>query len=338
MPEAITIAVDAMGGDDAPAAEVAGALQAVREYGARVLLVGRENDLTEELRKHGPVPEAVEIVHAAETVTMNDNPARALRSKRSSSIRVAAEQVRRGRARGLISAGNTGAVMAAALTVMGRIPGVYRPAVAQAFPTGQGSWTLLLDVGANVDCSADMLVQFAVMGGIYSRVLFGCETPRIGILSIGEEDHKGNGLTGEAGPLLKRQPLNFIGNVEGHDLYSGKADVIVCDGFTGNIALKVSEGLVAAIKTMLRESLEATVVRQIGYGLAKGAFDDFRKRMDYTEYGGAPMLGVKGGVIICHGRSNANAIKNAVRVAIDLEKGGINQKIERNLERSLERV
>ena len=183
-----------------------------------------------------------------------------------------------------------------------------------------------------------MLVQFAVMGDIYSRVLFGCETPRVGILSIGEEEHKGNGLTGEAGPLLKRQPLHFIGNVEGHDLYSGKADVIVCDGFPGNVALKVSEGLVAAIKAMLRESLEATVVRQIGYGLAKGAFDDFRKRMDYTEYGGAPMLGVKGGVIICHGRSNANAIKNAIRVAIELERGGINQKIERNLERSLERV
>ena len=338
MPEAITIAVDAMGGDDAPAAEVEGALQAVREYGVHVLLVGREDDLARELRKYGPVPDAVEIVHAAETVTMNDNPARALRSKRGSSIHVAAEQVRRGRARGLISAGNTGAVMATALTVMGRIPGVYRPAVAQAFPTSKGSWTLLLDVGANVNCSADMLVQFAVMGDIYSRVLFGCETPRVGILSIGEEEHKGNGLTGEAGPLLKRQPLHFIGNVEGHDLYSGKADVIVCDGFTGNVALKVSEGLVAAIKAMLRESLEATVVRQIGYGLAKGAFDDFRKRMDYTEYGGAPMLGVKGGVIICHGRSNANAIKNAIRVAMELERGGINQKIERNLERSLERV
>lgn len=338
MPEAITIAVDAMGGDDAPAAEVEGALQAVREYGVHVLLVGREDDLARELRKYGPVPDAVEIVHAAETVTMNDNPARALRSKRGSSIHVAAEQVRRGRARGLISAGNTGAVMATALTVMGRIPGVYRPAVAQAFPTSKGSWTLLLDVGANVNCSADMLVQFAVMGDIYSRVLFGCETPRVGILSIGEEEHKGNGLTGEAGPLLKRQPLHFIGNVEGHDLYSGRADVIVCDGFTGNVALKVSEGLVAAIKAMLRESLEATVVRQIGYGLAKGAFDDFRKRMDYTEYGGAPMLGVKGGVIICHGRSNANAIKNAIRVAMELERGGINQKIERNLERSLERV
>lgn len=338
MPEAITIAVDAMGGDDAPAAEVEGALQAVREYGVHVLLVGREDDLARELRKYGPVPDAVEIVHAAETVTMNDNPARALRSKRGSSIHVAAEQVRRGRARGLISAGNTGAVMATALTVMGRIPGVYRPAVAQAFPTSKGSWTLLLDVGANVNCSADMLVQFAVMGDIYSRVLFGCETPRVGILSIGEEEHKGNGLTGEAGPLLKRQPLHFIGNVEGHDLYSGRADVIVCDGFTGNVALKVSEGLVAAIKEMLRESLEATVVRQIGYGLAKGAFDDFRKRMDYTEYGGAPMLGVKGGVIICHGRSNANAIKNAIRVAMELERGGINQKIERNLERSLERV
>lgn len=338
MPEAITIAVDAMGGDDAPSAEVEGALQAAREYGARVLLVGRKNSLVKELRKHGPTPAGIEIVHAEQVVTMHDNPARVLRSKRNSSIRIAAEQVRKGRARGLISAGNTGAVMATALTVMGRIPGVYRPAVAQTFPTLKRTWTLLLDVGANVDCTADMLVQFAVMGDVYSRVLFGCENPRVGILSIGEEEHKGNELTGEAGPLLKQQPLNFIGNVEGQDIYSGNADVIVCDGFTGNVALKVSEGLVATIKAMLRESLEATVVRQIGYGLAKGAFDDFRKRVDYTEYGGAPMLGVKGGVIICHGRSNANAIKNAIRVAIELEKGGINQKIEKNLEHSLERV
>ncbi len=338
MPETITIAVDAMGGDDAPSAEVEGSLQAAREYGARVLLVGRSDDLVRELHKHGPVPDVIEIMHATEVVTMNDNPARALRSKRGSSIHIAAEQVRKGRAGGLISAGNTGAVMATALTVMGRIPGVYRPAVAQIFPTLRHTWTLLLDVGANVDCSAEMLVQFAVMGDVYSRVLFGCENPRVGILSIGEEEHKGNELTGEAGPLLKQQPLNFIGNVEGQDIYSGNADVIVCDGFTGNVALKVSEGLVAAIKSMLRESLEATVVRQIGYGLAKGAFDDFRKRVDYTEYGGAPMLGVKGGVIICHGRSNANAIKNAIRVAVELEKGGINHKIEKNLERSLERV
>lgn len=338
MPEAITIAVDAMGGDDAPSAEVEGSLQAIREYGARVLLVGREDELAGELRKHGPAPPDIEIVHATEVVTMRDNPAKALRAKRNSSIRVAAEQVRQGRAQGLISAGNTGAVMATALTVIGRIPGVYRPAVAQIFPTLKGSWTLLLDVGANVDCSAEMLVQFAVMGDIYSRVLFGCENPRVGILSIGEEEHKGNELTGQATPLLKQQPLNFIGNVEGQDLYSGDADVIVCDGFTGNVALKVSEGLVATIKSMLRESLEATVVRQIGYGLAKGAFDDFRKRVDYTEYGGAPMLGVKGGTIICHGRSNANAIKNAIRVAIELEKGGINQKIEENLERSLVKV
>lgn len=338
MPEAITIAVDAMGGDDAPSAEVEGSLQAVREYGGRVLLVGRQDDLAAELRKHGPVPAAIEIVNATEVVTMHDNPAKALRSKRDSSIRVAAEQVRQGSAQGLISAGNTGAVMATALTVMGRIPGVYRPAVAQIFPTLKGTWTLLLDVGANVDCTAEMLVQFAVMGEVYSRVLFGCENPRVGILSIGEEEHKGNELTGQATPLLKLQPLNFIGNVEGQDLYSGNADVIVCDGFTGNVALKVSEGLVATIKSMLRESLEATVVRQIGYGLAKGAFDDFRKRVDYTEYGGAPMLGVKGGTIICHGRSNANAIKNAIRVAIELEKGGINQKIEENLERSLVKV
>ena len=324
-----------MGGDSAPAAEVEGALLAAEEYGAKILLVGREDAVRRELGKHFPARAQIEIVHAEHVVTMNDNPAKALRSKKDTSIRAAAQQVIDGRAVGMVSAGNTGAVMATALQVMGRIPGVYRPAVAQIFPTSQGGQTLVLDVGANVDCTPSMLLQFAMMGDVYARVLFGCERPRVGLLSIGEEEQKGNELTREATPLLKGDSVRFIGNVEGRDLFSGEADVIVCDGFVGNVALKVSEGLVSTIKTILIESLEATVMRQIGYGLAKGAFEEFKKRVDYEEYGGAPMLGVRGGVIICHGRSTRQAIKNAIRVAIDFETGGINRLIQESLAHGL---
>lgn len=338
VPEPITVAVDAMGSDGAPVAEVEGSLLAAEEFGAKILLVGREDVLRKELSKYFPARGKIEIVHASDVVTMHDNPSKALRTKKESSIRLAAEQVLQGRAAGLVSAGNTGAVMATALKVLGRIPGVYRPAVAQTFPTGSGGRTLVLDVGANVDCTAAMLVQFAVMGDAYTRILFGLEQPRIGLLSIGEEEQKGNELTRETTPLLKQEGFQFVGNVEGRDLFSGNADVVVCDGFIGNVALKVSEGLVASIKKMLIESLEATVMRQIGYSLAKGAFEEFKKRVDYEEYGGAPMLGVRGGVIICHGSSSCQAIKNAIRVAVEFETGGINRQIEANLKRSLERT
>jgi glycerol-3-phosphate acyltransferase PlsX len=208
---------------------------------------------------------------------------------------------------------------------------VYRPALAQVFPTLEGTWAVLIDVGANVDCHPEMLAQFATMGSVYSRVVCHRTKPRVGLLSIGEEEHKGNELTRQATPLLKLLPINFIGNVEGRDIYSGKADVIVCDGFIGNVALKVSEGLVHAIKSMLKESLEATLPRKLGYVLARDAFEEFRKRVDYSEYGGAPLLGVKGVCIICHGRSNANAIKNAIRVAVEFYQGGVNTKIETEL-------
>ena len=324
-----------MGGDGAPVAEVEGSLLAAEEFNAKILLVGREDELRRELAKYFPIRRQIEIVHANEVVTMHDNPGKSLRSKKDSSIRVAAEQVLAGRAAGLVSAGNTGAVMATASNVIGRIPGVHRPAIAQIFPTVDGKRTLLLDVGANVDCTPEMLVQFAVMGDAYTRALFDCEQPRVGLLSIGEEEQKGNELTREATPLLKRQQFQFIGNVEGRDLFSGDVDVVVCDGFIGNVALKVSEGLVETIKKTLVEALEATVMRQIGYNLAKGAFEEFKKRVDYEEYGGAPMLGVRGGVIICHGRSSCQAIKNAIRVAAEFEAGGTSRHIEENLERSL---
>lgn len=223
--------------------------------------------------------------------------------------------------------------MATVKTVQGMLPGVDRPALASAFPTVKGTPVVVVDVGANVDCTPRMLSQFAVMGEIYSRIIFRTTNPRVGLLSIGEEEHKGNGLTRGATPLLKALPLNFIGNMEGRDIYSGAADVIICDGFIGNVALKVSEGLVDMIKQMLQESLEATITRKLGYVLSQAAYKDFRKRVDYSEYGGAPLLGVRGVCIICHGRSNANAIKNGIRVAAEFANGRINERIEHELGR-----
>ena len=331
-----TIAVDAMGGDHAPKSEVEGAIQAVRQFDVRVILVGIEDVVRREFEQHPAASEGlpIEIVHASEVITMEDSAAKAVRTKKNSSVRVAARLVREGVAQGVVTAGNTGAAMATTKMVQGMIRGVDRPALASAFPTVKGSPVVVVDVGANVDSTPEMLAQFAVMGEIYSRIIFHIANPRVGLLSIGEEEHKGNELTRAATPLLKALPINFIGNVEGRDIYSGIADVVVCDGFIGNVALKVSEGLVEMIKNMLQESLAATVTRKIGYVLSKAAYRDFRKRVDYAEYGGAPLLGVKGASIICHGRSNANAIKNAIRVAAEFAEGRINEKIEGELERT----
>lgn len=330
----VTIAVDAMGGDHAPKPEVDGAIRAVKSLDVKVILVGREDMVQRELAQHdgwGSLP--IEIQHASEHITMEDSAARAVRSKRDSSLRVASRLVRDGIAQGFVSAGNTGAVMATAKMVQGVVPGVDRPALTGVFPTLPGTPAVMLDVGANVDCSPRMLAQFAVMGEIYSRLILRKQNPRVGLLSIGEEEHKGNEMTRAATPLLKSLAINFIGNVEGGDVYTGKADVIICDGFTGNVALKVSEGLVEMIMGMLRESLEATITRKIGYVLSKAAFTDFKRRVDYSEYGGGPLLGVKGVCIICHGRSNANAIKNAIRVAAEFTSGNINHMIEGELRR-----
>ena len=329
-----TIALDAMGGDNAPKAEVEGAIQAARQHDVRVLLVGHQDRLKRELDLHpGWQVLPLEIRHASEVVTMDDSAAKAMRTKKDSSIRIANRLVRDGEAAGVVSAGNTGAAMATAKMVQGMIPGVERPALASAFPTATiDRYVVVIDVGANVDSSAKMLAQFAVMGEVYSRVIFRVARPRIGLLSIGEEEHKGNELTHEATKLLKAMPsLNFIGNVEGRDLYTDRADVIVCDGFVGNVALKVSEGVAEVIRHMLRESLQATITRKIGAMLARSAFAEFKKRIDYSEFGGAPLLGVKGVCIISHGRSNAKAIKNAIRMAKDFAEGQTPQKIEAEL-------
>ncbi len=325
------IALDAMGSDRAPKPEVEGAIQAARQYGVRVLLVGPEDVVKAELDRHSAAARLpVEIVHASEYITMDDK-VEAIRAKRDNSMRVGLRMVREGQAAGFVTAGNTGAAMATAKIVLGAVPGVDRPALAAVFPTAPGNPAMLLDVGANVDCTPQNLEQFAVMGNIYFRAMFGKKTPRVGLLSIGEEETKGNDLTREAFQLLKQLPLNFIGNVEGRDLYNGEVDVIVADGFVGNVALKISEGVANLVRTALKESLKATITRQVGALLSRSAFTDFKKRLDHTEYGGAPLLGLKGVCIITHGSSNANAMKNAVRVAAEFSEYGINQSIEQGL-------
>jgi glycerol-3-phosphate acyltransferase PlsX len=329
------IALDAMGSDRAPKPEIEGAIHAARQYGVRVLLVGPESIVKAELDRHPSAARLpLEIVHAAEFITMEDK-IEAIRAKRDSSMRVGLRMVREGQASGFVTAGNTGAAMATAKIVLGAVPGVDRPALAAVFPTAPGNPAMLLDVGANVDCTAQNLEQFAVMGDVYFRAMYGkrpgTSGPRIGLLSIGEEDTKGNDLTREALQLLKQAPVNFVGNVEGRDLYNGKLDVIVADGFVGNVALKISEGVANLVRTVLKESLKATITSQVGALLSRSAFADFKKRLDHTEYGGAPLLGVKGVCIITHGSSNANAMKNAIRVASEFSARGINQSIERRL-------
>ncbi len=328
----ITVALDAMGGDHAPRAEVEGAVLAAREYpDVRVILVGIEDKVRPELDRlrHRDLP--VEIVPATDVVTMTDSPSHAFRRKKDSSLHVAARLVRDGKADALVSAGNTGAAMTVARFVLGTLPSVDRPALAWAFPNIKDRVSVMLDVGANVDSKPLHIEQFAVMGEVYYRALWGVKRPRVALLSIGEEDMKGNDLTREAAALLKQSSLNFAGNVEGRDVFRGNVDVIVCDGFIGNIALKLSEGLVEHIGGMLKKAIKSSLTSQIGYALSKKAFDAFRKRTDYSEYGGAPLLGVRGVTIIGHGRSNANAVKNAVRVAAELCRSGMNEKIEQEL-------
>jgi phosphate acyltransferase len=329
------IALDAMGSDRAPKPEVEGAIHAARHYGTRVLLIGPESLVKPELERHiSALNLPIEVVHASEYITMDDK-VEAIRAKRDSSMRVGLRLVREGQANGFVTAGNTGAAMATAKIVLGGMPGVDRPALAAVFPTAPGNPAMLLDVGANVDCTAQNLEQFAVMGDIYFRAMFGkrpgTHGPRVGLLSIGEEEGKGNDLTREAFQLLKQLPLNFVGNVEGRDLYNGQVDVIVADGFVGNVALKISEGVANLVRTVLKESLKATITRQVGALLSRSAFSDFKKRLDHTEYGGAPLLGVKGVCIITHGSSNANAMKNAIRVAAEFSQRGINDSIQRGL-------
>jgi phosphate acyltransferase len=325
----LRIALDAMGGDHAPDEIVNGALQAIGEYpGVEIILVGREEVLREKLGSS--IPSRIELADAREVVDMTDTALAPLRRKRNSSIRVCANLVAEGKAAAMVSAGHTGASMTSAYKVMGTIEGVSRPALAAVLPSAKGH-TVLLDVGANVDSKPAHLREFAVMGHFYAQMLFGIEAPRVGLLSIGEEEGKGNELTKETFRVMKATGLNFIGNAEGRDVFNGNADVVVCDGFIGNVVLKASEALGEMVSKMLRSEVTRTAPRKVGALILKGAFDDIKKRMDYSEYGGAPLLGVNGGAIVCHGRSNAKAIKNAIRVARDFAASRIDVKIREKI-------
>ncbi|MFQ5778428.1 MAG: phosphate acyltransferase PlsX [Terriglobia bacterium] len=328
-----TIALDAMGSDRAPQAEIEGALLAARAYGMRVLLVGPQDLIQRQLQGQDARGLPIETVHASEVIGAEEAPVKALRRKLDSSIRVATLLPQDGRADGMVTAGNTGAAMAAAKMELGALPGVDRPALASVFPTKKGSAAVMVDVGANVDCRPQHLQQFAIMGEVYYRVMFGVTRPRVGLLSIGEEASKGNEVVRETHRRLLESTLSFdfVGNVEGRDVYGGDVHVVVCDGFIGNVALKISEGTAEAIVAMLKEALSGSLASQLGAALSRQAYDELKKRVDYSEYGGAPLLGVKGVCVICHGRSNANAIKNAIRMAAGLSSGRINEKIEREL-------
>jgi phosphate acyltransferase len=311
----IRIAVDAMGGDHAPSAVVDGAVAAARHLDVEILLVGPIGSLEEALAQHPDWRELrLTLVDAPDIVGMTESPAAALRRKPRASIRVAAELVSRHEAAALFSAGHTGAAVMAAHGAFGMIPGVDRPALATTIPTRERP-AVLLDAGANVECRPQHLLQFALMGSVYARLSLGVEHPRVGLLSIGEEETKGNELTREAHRLLKAAPVRFIGNVEGREIYSGVADVIVCDGFTGNVVLKTSEGLVETVEKLLGDELQGTFSAQVGSLLSRRAFRRFRRRVDYSEYGGAPLLGVAGLAIVGHGRSSAKAVRNAIAMA-----------------------
>jgi phosphate acyltransferase len=312
----IRIAVDAMGGDHAPDGIIAGAVMAARRLQIGLLLVGERGLIEQAVRRH-PGAEAMdlEILHTSERVEMAESASVALRRKPKASIRLAAEAVGEGRASALFSAGNTGASVMAAHAAFRRLPGVDRAALATIIPTRR-SPAVLLDSGASVECRPQHLVQFAVMGSAYARVALGCATPRVGLLSVGEEESKGNELTREAHQLLKSAPVSFVGNVEGRDVYSGEADVIVCDGFTGNVTLKISEGLVETVERLLLDELSATVGTRVGYLLSRQAFHRFHKRVDYSEYGGAPLIGLDGLCVVGHGRSSVKAVRNAVAMTV----------------------
>jgi phosphate acyltransferase len=327
----VRIAVDAMGGDHAPSVPVDGALAAARYLGIPVALVGRGEAIAAELDRH---PDAADldltVVEAPDVIAMGEPPALALRRKPGASIRVACELVARGDAAAVVSAGHTGATVVAAHCTFGMLPGVDRPALAPAVPTRAGM-AVLIDAGATVDCRPTHLLQFGAMGAVYARVALGVEAPKVGLLSIGEEESKGTDLTRDAHRLLKASALRFVGNVEARDIFSGVADVIVCDGFTGNVALKLSEGMVEMVEDLLGEELSSTFSSQVGYLLSRRAFRRFRKRVDYSEYGGAPLMGVAGLCIVGHGRSSAKAIRNAIATAARFAADGFLSRVEQEI-------
>jgi glycerol-3-phosphate acyltransferase PlsX len=333
------IVLDAMGSEKGPEPEIRGAIAACRQFPVRVHLVGPEDLIRPTLESFlGGERLPIHVVHASEWISMEDKAAQSVRSKKDSSMRVGLKLVREGKARGFVTAGNTGAAMATAKMVLGTLDGVDRPALATILPTQTGSPCVMLDVGANVDSDPRNLVQFALMGQIYAQNVLGIPKPRVGLLSIGEEDSKGNALTRETLPLLRALQgetiYQFIGNVEGRDLFNGRCDVVVCDGFVGNVAIKTTEGIAKLVSESLKQTLKATITSQVGALLSRKAFKNFKRRLDYSEYGGAPLLGVRGACIIGHGSSNEVAILNAIRVASQFAQADVARHIEASLSRS----
>lgn len=330
----IRIALDAMGGDRGPDALVSGALLAVEDsgYELEIVLFGDENQVTKALWKAGRSGDPrISVRHTTEIVGMDESPTEAIRKKKDSSIVQAFQLVRKKNADAVVSAGNSGATMAAAIRFMGRLKNISRPGIASVFPTLKGP-VVMMDVGANVDCRPKHLFQFGVMADSFVNALYGVDKPRVGIMSNGEENDKGNALVKKTHKLFRESSLNFIGNIEGGDTWQGNVDVIVCDGFVGNVCLKISEGLAEAILSMLRDEILKTYKAKMGYYLAKDAFARFRKRVDYAEYGGAPLLGLNGVSVVSHGKSNATAIKNAILVAAELVHKKVNDQILQMLE------
>ena len=316
-----------MGGDHAPTVNIDGAVKTVNEQSdIDVTLVGNEELIREGLKQRRFDPKRIHVVHASQVVEMHESPSAAIRKKKDSSIRVGLGLVKSGEADAFVSAGHSGVIMATSLLLLGMSKGVDRPAIATLMPTVKDTF-ILLDVGATVDCKPENLLQFALMGNIYGKLILGRKDPAVALLSIGEEDTKGNELTKEAFKLIKAAHMNFIGNIEGKDMFTGKADVVVCDGFIGNIALKISEGLAEGVLQMLKQEISSISTGKIGYLLMKPAIKNFKKRTDYDEYGGAPLLGINGTSIISHGRSSAKAIKNALIVASDFARKRVYEEI-----------
>ena len=325
------IVLDAMGGDNAPVVEVEGAIQAVKEFGHDLILVGDESRIKRELEKHGFSSDKITIKHASEVIEMHDPAAISVRRKRDSSIVVGLDLIKKDQADAFVSAGNTGAVVCAATLSLRLLPGIERPGIAIVIPTLKGT-SLIIDVGANINTKPIHLLQYGIMADAYSRYLLGKPNPSVGLLSIGEEESKGTEFIKEAHTLLSESKLNFTGNIEGRDVYAGKVDIILCDGFVGNVILKISESVADTIMQTLKQEIKADFLATIGAVLSASAFHELKKKMDYSERGGALLLGVDGRCIICHGSSTPKAIKNAIRVAAEFVKQDVNKHIIEELE------
>lgn len=320
------IALDAMGGDTAPETPVAGAIRAARELPAEIVLIGNQSQIEPQLARYPKRPKNISLLHASETIGMDEPPVASIRKKRDSSINVGVEALREGKIDAFVSAGNTGAVVSASTLILGLLPGVERPGIAIVLPGLRGE-TLLIDVGANIDPKPTHLLQYAIMGEVYVREVMNTPRPRVGLLNVGEEETKGTEFIRETYSLLEQAGINFVGNAEGRDIFKGDYQVIVCDGFVGNVALKTAESLAHAIAQVLKRSLGMSPITRLGAWLSRAAFQALRKEIDYAEHGGAPLLGVNGVCIIAHGASTAKAIKNALRVGYESARHDINHRL-----------